>query len=92
MDRQELKLEIVRMYAKCGSDIMMIYSKEGKDGVKLSRFRHPTCRKTIEVSETEDKILTVLVYNDTTNASQRNCVECKSIEQFKKEIYGNREN
>jgi len=85
MDRQELKREIIRMYANCAAYIMMEDATE-KAGVLTTKFRHPTHRKIIEVSETVREVKCVLVYNDTTNATQRNAIECKTIEDFKKAV------
>lgn len=85
MDRQELKREIIRMYANCGAYIMMEDAKE-KAGVLTTKFRHPRRRKIIEVSETANDVKCVLVYNDTTNAMQRNAVECKTIDDFRKAV------
>lgn len=85
MDRQELKREIIRMYANCCAYIMIEDAKE-KARVLTTKFRHPRCRKIIEVSETANDVKCVLVYNDTTNAMQRNAVECKTIEDFRKAI------
>lgn len=85
MDRQELKREIIRMYHNCG---ICIWIKNAivKAGVLTTRYKHPTCRKIIEVSETANDVLCVLVYNDTANAMLRNAVECKTIEDFKKTV------
>ena len=85
MDRKELKRELIRLYARCGSYILQCENSE-KNGVFTTRFRHPTRRKIIEVTESLSEILCVLVYNETTNAAQRNCTECKTIEQFRQAI------
>ena len=85
MDRKELKREIVRLYAGCGSYILQCGNSE-KNGVFTTRFKHPTCRKIIEVTENISEILCVLVYNETTNATQRDCTQCKTIEQFRRAI------
>ena len=85
MDRQELKREIIRMYANCGSYILQLDSYN-KGNCITTRFRHPTRKKIIEVTEDIAEIRCVLVYNQTNNAHQRHAVECKTIEQFRKAI------
>lgn len=85
MDRKDFKRELIRLYASCGSYILQCGYSE-KDGVFTTRFRHPTQKKIIEVTENISGILCVLVYNATDNATQRNCKECRTIEQFRREI------
>lgn len=85
MDRQELKREIIRMYANCGSYILTMENSE-KNGFFITSFKHPTCRKIIEVTETISEVKCVFVYNETTNAMQRNAVECKTIEDFRRAV------
>lgn len=85
MDRNELKREIIRMYANCGSYILEVGKKE-KNGVFATLFHHPTRNQIIEVWESVKKVLTVFVYNDTTNATQRKSIECKTIDDFVKAI------
>ena len=85
MNRKDFKKALIRLYASCGSYIMQCGASE-KNGVYLTRFRHPTQKKIIEVTENVSEILCVLVYGDTYNASQRNCVECKTIEQFQNAV------
>ena len=86
MDRKEFKKELISLYARCGSYIMQRGCVE-KDGVYTSTFLHPTCRKNIVVSETDEKILCVLIYNRTTNPSLRNVREIKTLEEFREAIY-----
>lgn len=81
LNRQELKREIVRMYAACGSYMLIAKQKE-KGGMFGTFFRHPTCRKIIEVWESMQEVQSVLVYNETTNAMQRNAIQCNTIEEF----------
>ena len=73
------------MYANCGAYITMEDATE-KAGVLTTRFRHPRRRKIVEVSETAQEVICVLVYNDTTNAMQRHAVECKTVEDFRKAV------
>lgn len=82
MERKDFKKELIMLYAKCGSYILQLGCSE-KNGVFITTFKHPTQRKIIEVTEDVSNILCVLVYNDTSNANQRDCVECKTIEQFR---------
>lgn len=86
MDRKEFKKELISLYARCGSYIMQKGCVE-KDGVYTSTFLHPTQPKNIVVSETDEKILCVLIYNRTSNASIRYARQVKTLEEFKKEIY-----
>jgi len=81
MDRNELKMEIIRLYAKSGSYILQEDTKESKNAF-CTIFKHPTRNVLIEVWENMNGILTVLVYNNTTNATQRNVVECKTVKEF----------
>ena len=85
MNRKDFKRELIRLYANCGSYIMQCGSIE-KNGIFITSFEHPTQRKIIEVTESVYEILCVFVYNKTTNATQRNSIECKTIEQFKRAI------
>ena len=82
MERQELKREIIRMYANCGSYILTLETRE-KNGCYITLFAHPTCDKIIEVTETLYEVKCVFVYNRSENAMQRNAVECKTIEDFR---------
>lgn len=85
MDRKDFKRELIMLYANCGSYIIQCGNSE-KNGVFITSFKHPTQRKIIEVTENVSEILCVFVYNETTNATQRNSIECKTIEQFKRAI------
>lgn len=85
MERQELKREIIRMYANCGSYILNLENHE-KNGYYITSFAHPTCNKIIEVTETLSEVKCVFVYNRTDNAMQRNAVECKTIEDFRRAV------
>lgn len=85
MDRKDFKRELIKLYSDCGSYILQCGSTE-KNGVFITSFRHPTQRKIIEVTESVSEILCVFVYNKATNATQRNSIECKTIEQFKHAI------
>ncbi|MCR5820730.1 MAG: hypothetical protein K6F94_07305 [Bacteroidaceae bacterium] len=86
MDRKELKREIIGLYAKCGSYILQMESKECPNGVFMTTFRHPTHRVLFEVWENAEKILNVFFYKDTTNAMTRNAFEVKTIEEFRKAV------
>lgn len=85
MDRKEFKRELLRLYVNCGSYILQMDSTE-RGGNYITTFRHPIQEKIIEVTEDEFELKCVLVYNQTTNATQRHSVECKTIEQFRKAI------
>ena len=85
MERQELKREIIRMYANCGSYILTMGSSEN-NGCYITSFAHPTCDKIIEVTETLYEVKCVFVYNRSENAMQRNAVECKTIDDFRRAV------
>ena len=86
MDEKELKREIIRMYAKCGSYILQLDTLD-KGECYVTTFKHPTRRKIIEVTgDFYGNVKCVLVYNQTKNAMQRKAVECKTIEQFRRAI------
>ena len=85
MERQELKREIIRMYANCGSYILTMDSSEN-NGCYITSFAHPTCDKIIEVTETLTDIKCVFVYERSDNAMQRNAVECKTIDDFRRAV------
>ena len=85
MERQELKREIIRMYANCGSYILTLENRE-KNGCYITSFAHPTCDKIIEVTETLTDIKCVFVYERSDNAMQRNAVECKTIDDFRRAV------
>ena len=85
MNRNEFKRELIKLYNSCGSYIIQCGNSE-KNGVFITSFKHPIQRKIIEVTENVSEILSVFVYNETTNATQRNSIECKTIEQFKHAI------
>lgn len=85
MDRQALKREIIQMYNRSGSYIR--YGDICDNGTTVTtQFLHPTCRKTIEVTEDAQEVKCVLVYNRTANAMQRHAIECKTIEDFIKAV------
>lgn len=86
MDRKEFKKELNLLYAGCGIK-PLIFQVIEKKGVRTTTFFHPTCRKNIVVSETDEKILCVLIYNRTSNASIRYARQVKTLDEFKKEIY-----
>lgn len=82
MDRKEFKLELIKLYARCGSYIVQCGCYE-KGEVFTTTFKHPTQHKIIEMTESMEELLCVLVYEISQNARNRNCVECKTLEQFK---------
>ena len=86
MNKKDLKRAINRMYAYCGLANPLCVERNEKNGVFFSILRHPTQRKVIEVWENPEKILTVMVYNDTCNSTQRHAVECKTISDFLKAV------
>lgn len=85
MDRKDFKKELIGLYARCGSYILQLGGYE-KGNCFVTSFLHPIRRKIIEVTEDLHEVKCVLVYNQTTNAHQRNAIECKRIEQFRKAI------
>lgn len=91
MDKKEFKKELISLYARCGSYIIQKGCVE-KDGVYTSTFLHPTQPKNIVVSETDEKILCVLIYNRTSNASIRYARQVKTLDEFRKEIYSTKFN
>lgn len=81
MEKRIFEKVLNGLYNDCGLEPVK------KDEIKnkfyhIQRFIHPTQRKIIEVSYSWAGEICVLVYRDSANAYQRDCVCCKTIEQF----------
>ena len=86
MDRKEFYKELNLLYAGCGIE-PWIFQVIEKKGVRTSTYCNPTCRKNIVVSETDEKILCVLIYNRTSNPSIRYARQVRTLDEFRKVIY-----